>query len=139
MLSVSDRYRPRTERRFITEVVTAALTVAKRPDLEVSLLLTDEREIARIHQRHLGSRRGTDVLSFCVDGTAEIVVSVERARREAKRMGHTIRAETALYIVHGILHACGFDDADPNDRRRMRAAEEEILDALGLRVTPVDR
>ncbi len=79
------------------------------------------------------------MLSFCVDGTAEIVVSVERARREAKRMGHTIRAETALYIVHGILHVCGHDDADLKDRRRMRAAEERILESLGLRVTPVGR
>lgn len=138
-LTVVDRFRPRTERRFITEVVAAARRFLKRRDLEVSLLLTDEREIARIHHRHLGSRRGTDVLAFSVDGTAEIVVSVERARREAKRLGHTIRAETALYIIHGMLHVCGYDDGAPEDRRRMRTAEERILDSLGLRVTPVDR
>ena len=108
------------------------------PDLEVSLLLTDEREIAQIHHRHLGRRSGTDVLSFDLDGRAEVVVSVERARRQARRMGHTIRAETALYIVHGILHLCGYDDKAPESRRRMRAAEQRILTSLGLSVTPVD-
>ncbi len=138
-LEILDRFRPRTERRFVTEVVVAVLDVCESPDLEVSLLLTDDREIAKIHHRHLGSRRPTDVLSFLVDGTAEIVVSVECARRRAKHMGHTIRAETALYIIHGILHVCGLDDQHAADRRRMRAAEQQILTSLNLRVTPVDR
>ena len=137
-LEVVDRFRPRTERRFVTEVVAATLEFVGAPDLEVSLLLTDEREIAQIHHRHLGRRSGTDVLSFDLDGRAEVVVSVERARRQARRMGHTIRAEIALYITHGILHLCGHDDEAPRSRRRMRAAEEQILTSLGLRVTPVD-
>lgn len=138
LLEVVDRYRPRTERRFVTEVVAATLGAVGAPDLEVSLLLTDEREIAQIHHRHLGRRSGTDVLAFDLDGKAEVVVSVERARRQARRMGHTIRAEIALYIVHGILHLCGYDDAAAKSRRRMRAAEQRILTSLGLRVTPVD-
>ncbi len=137
-LEFVDRHRPRTERRFVAEVVSATLEWVGRPELEVSLLLTDEREIARIHRRHMGLRSATDVLSFSVDGRAEVVISVERARRQARRMGHTIRAEIALYIMHGILHLCGHDDEAPRKRRRMRAAEEQILSSLGLRVTPVD-
>ena len=137
-LEMVDRHRPRTERRFVAEVVAATLESVGRPELEVSLLLTDEREIARIHRRHLGLRSATDVLSFSVDGRAEIVISVERARRQARRMGHTIRAEIALYIMHGILHLCGHDDKAPRERRAMRAAEEQILSSLGLRITPVD-
>jgi probable rRNA maturation factor len=62
-----------------------------------------------------------------------LVVSVECARREARARGNTIRAETALYIAHGLLHACGYDDHDDDDRVRMRDAEREVLARLGMR------
>ena len=59
----------------------------------------------------------------------------------SRNLSHTsaaIRAELALYITHGVLHACGFDDIDDDDRRQMRAAERAVLHALGYRIAPVD-
>ena len=100
----------------------------------MSLLLTGERDIARLHGEHLGDPSPTDVMSFELDDGVEIVVSVQRARQEARRRGHAIRAELALYVAHGILHACGHDDRTARARARMRAAEQRVLDALGLRV-----
>ncbi len=137
-LEVSDRFRPRTDRAFLRRVVAAALKHVRRQDMRVSLLLTDDAELARLHGEFLGDPSPTDVLSFELDDGVEVAVSVERARREAGRRGHTIRAEIALYVVHGILHACGYDDADREQRARMRAAEQTVLAALGCRVAPVD-
>ena len=138
LLEVCDRFWPRTERSFLVRVVAAALRHVRRPRLRVSLLLTDDAEMARLHGEYLDDRSPTDVLSFELDDGVEIAVSVECARREAKRRGHTIRAELALYIVHGILHACGYDDIDAAHRARMRDAEQRVLRALGCRVAPVD-
>lgn len=138
ILELVDRFRPRTDRAFVERVVAAVCEHVGRPDLEVSLLLTDDEEIAALHQQHLGDPTPTDVMSFELDGVAEVVVSVETARRLAVRHGHAIRAETALYIVHGILHTVGFDDVRVDDRRRMREAERAILVALGLDVRSVD-
>ena len=76
----------------------------------------------------------TDVISFELDGAAELVVSKQTARRCAREHGHTIAAELALYIVHGILHTTGFDDRTPRDRTRMRAAEQAVMQRLRLRV-----
>ena len=135
---ITDRFRPRTERAFVERVVHAVREFAARPDLDVSLLLTDDAEIARLHGEYLGDDRATDVMSFDIEDGAEIVVSVETARREAQRAGHAIRAEVALYIVHGMLHTLGFDDIDAADRRRMRDAERAILQRLRLRVRDVD-
>ena len=137
-LEVLDHGRPRTERAFLRRVVTAALTHADRLDLHVSLLLTDDREIARLHAEYLDDPTPTDVISFDLDGSAELVVSVETARRAAKEFGHTVRAEVALYVVHGILHVCGFDDITPRDRARMREAERAVMRSLRLRVRDVD-
>ena len=137
-LELVDRFRPRTQRAFVERVVAAVREHVGRPELCVSLLLTDDAEIAALHDQHLGDATPTDVMSFEIDGDAEIVVSVETARREAQRAGHAINAEVALYIVHGILHTCGYDDVKPRDRRAMREAERTILAALGLRVRAVD-
>jgi probable rRNA maturation factor len=78
------------------------------------------------------------VISFEVDGGAELVVSVETAARVARRHGHAVRAEVALYVVHGLLHCCGHDDVRARDRARMRHAEREVMRRLRLRVHAVD-
>lgn len=137
-VEIVDRCRPRTDRAFVRRVVAAALAHVERSDLAVSVLLTDDAEIAALHGRFLGDATPTDVMSFADDDGVEIVVSVETARRVARRDGHAARAELALYVVHGILHAVGFDDVAARDRRRMRSAERTILARLRLRVRAVD-
>ncbi len=137
-LQVNDRGRPRTDRAFLRRVVAVALDQVGRPDLSVSLLLTGDAESARLHRQFFADATPTDVMSFPLDGAVEIAVNVARARREAERRGHSIRAEVALYVVHGILHACGYDDRRRGARARMRAAERAILSALRLRIAPVD-
>jgi probable rRNA maturation factor len=138
-LQVADRGRPRTPRAFVSRVVRAVLAFGKRPDFAVSLLLTNDREIAAVHATHLGDATATDVISFDDDGdAAEIVVSVETAHRVARERGHRGRDEVALYIVHGLLHVLGFDDTTPRQRVRMRAAERACMKRLGLVVAAVD-
>lgn len=137
-LALLDRFRPRTDRAFVERVVATTLRFVERDDMPVSLLLTDDDEIASLHERHLGDATPTDVISFEIDGEAELVVSCETAHREASAHGHSKRAEIALYIVHGILHTTGFDDVRARDRVRMRAAEREVMRRLRLRVHHVD-
>ncbi len=133
-----DRFRPRSDAAFVRRVAAAARRFGGRPDLPVSLLLTDDAEIAALHGEFLGDPTPTDVITFPLDDGVEIVVSVECARREARARGHAIRAELALYVVHGVLHVCGYDDIEARDRARMRAAERAVLDALGVVVGAVD-
>jgi len=102
------------------------------------VLLTDDAEIARLHDRFLNDPSPTDVLSFPMDDGVDVVVNVERARREAKSRGHTIKAELGLYVIHGLLHACGYDDGNDVDRARMRKAEQDVLELLDLRVAPLE-
>lgn len=138
-LAITDRGRPRTSRALLATVVRATLAYAARPQLAVSLLLTDDAEIARIHGDFLDDPTPTDVISFAIDDGAELVVSVETAARLARAHGHAIAAEVALYVVHGLLHVCGYDDIRARDRKRMRAAEREVLAQLSLHVAAVDR
>ena len=138
MLELTDRFHQRTERGFIERVVAAVRDHVERPELEVSLLLTDDAEIAALHGQFLSDATPTDVMSFEIDNGAEVGVSVETAHRVASRAGHAPDAEVALYVIHGILHTVGFDDVEDDDRRRMREAERAIMKRLKLRVHEVD-
>lgn len=94
--------------------------------------------MAQLNEKHLGHHGPTDVLTFDLgDGgteiEGEIVISLDTARREAKRRGHSTSAEVALYAVHGALHLLGYDDHDPRRAARMHRMEDEILQSVGLR------
>ncbi|MEE2886985.1 MAG: rRNA maturation RNase YbeY [Planctomycetota bacterium] len=137
-LEIRDQFVPATDPDFLGRVVSVVLAHVERPHMPVSLLLTDDAEIGRIHGEFLGDPSATDVLSFELDGGVDVVVSVERARQQALERGHAVEAELALYVTHGILHACGYDDVEPGDRAAMRVAERAVLGDLGLGIDDVD-
>ena len=137
-LSINDRYGRSLADGFVAGVVAATATFVGREEMEVSLLLTDEREIAAIHDRFMGDSSATDVISFPMDDGVDMAISVERAERESAARGHAFEAELALYIVHGMLHVSGYDDTTEAARVRMREAERTVLAKLGLQVAPVD-
>lgn len=108
-------------------------------DAELSIVLVDDAGIRELNRRFLGRRGVTDVLAFpyregddCVTG--EILVNTEQALREARDRPHDATDELLLYVVHGLLHLLGYDDHDPQDARRMREREQEVLRAAGRQV-----
>ena len=104
MLEFVDRFRPRTDRAFVERVVAAALDFAGRPDQDVSLLLTDDAEIARLHDQFMGDPTPTDVMSFALDETSEVVISVETARRVA--MENATSTSSEQRTCRTTLHCC---------------------------------
>jgi probable rRNA maturation factor len=61
------------------------------------------------------------------------VVSAETARRRAPEFGWPPHQELTLYLVHGLLHLCGYDDTTPGEEQLMRRRESEVLALLGLK------
>jgi probable rRNA maturation factor len=100
---------------------------------EVSVSLVDDAAIAPINRRYLDHEGPTDVITFPLSPpdsdelAGEIVISAETAAREAAARRLDPVDELRLYLVHGLLHLCGRDDRDANDRRRMHARQEELL------------
>ena len=60
------------------------------------------------------------------------MIGVEVAKERAEEMGHAIDAELALYVIHGLLHLCGYDDKKPDREREMRSRERHWLSQFGL-------
>lgn len=106
---------------------------ARRSRRRLSLVFVDDRTLRRLHRDFCNDDTVTDVITFDLgDGEAELAISAERAKKEAKRRGVEPFHELALYIVHGILHLEGFRDETAAQRKRMRAEEEKLLATLGL-------
>jgi len=121
----------------VREVACAALDHGGRGDMELSVVFVDDAALGELHGRYLGDDSPTDVMSFDL-GTdtpgpgGELYVSVERAAARAAQRGVDVAREVALYVVHGALHLCGYDDQDEADRAAMRAAERAVMDTLGF-------
>jgi probable rRNA maturation factor len=55
------------------------------------------------------------------------VISAETARRWSVEYDNSSDRELELYLVHGLLHLCGYDDLAPREKRLMRRREAEVL------------
>lgn len=74
--------------------------------------------------------RGEEGVSGPIEG--DIVVSVDAAGQEAKRRGHGVEAELALYALHGLLHLLGYDDHQEDAAAHMHEVEDQILASVGI-------
>jgi probable rRNA maturation factor len=125
------------DRKRIREVARTVLEGEAIKDYEISLAFVDNATIHRLNKQFLDHDEPTDVLSFPLGEGAgkvsgELVVSVEVAQASAQEAGHDVQAELALYVIHGLLHLCGYDDHELGDISAMRQRERHYLQLLGL-------
>ena len=123
--------------------------------LHAELVFTDEEGIRKLNAETRGKDAVTDVLSYpnlaCVPGEAirgkdypydldeegalflgSVVICRERAAQQAEEYGHSLAREVYYLAVHGLCHLLGYDHETEEDRAKMRAREEEVLQKMGL-------
>lgn len=108
------------------------LEAVGRADAELSILLCDDRAIRDLNRDYRAKDRPTDVLAFPLDDRrvlGDVAISVDTARRQARRAGRTISAEITMLLAHGLLHLLGFDHRDAAEERRMKAKTDLLVAA----------
>ena len=115
------------------------LKILGRDAAELSLVLTGNSEIRELNRRYRHKNEPTDVLSFPLGDhlpgghalLGDVIISVERAKSQARERGKTMEAELETLLIHGILHLLGYDhEVSPKEARRMRRMERKIEQAL---------
>jgi probable rRNA maturation factor len=91
---------------------------------EIEITLMSDSEIASVHGEFLDDPTPTDVITF---HHGEILISVETATRQAASHGLSTQDETALYLIHGLLHLAGWDDHNPDSAAAMASLQQNIL------------
>src|SRR5215213_614880 len=103
------------DRGKMREIARAVLEGEDVKDYEISLAFVDNPTIHRLNKQYLDHDEPTDVLSFPLSGPGaktlegEVVIGAEVARAQAADRGHDEAAELCLYVIHGLLHLCGYD------------------------------
>ncbi|HVU17310.1 MAG TPA: rRNA maturation RNase YbeY [Candidatus Didemnitutus sp.] len=144
--------RLRIPRGSVTRAVAALDSAASRfkggcPPGELSIAFLTDDALARIHDEFMQDPSATDVITFegssdpaagehaageiCVSvDTAAAFVGLRPGKAAAAAATHRFARELTLYVVHGWLHLAGYDDLQPEKKRRMRAAEKRALAIL---------
>ncbi len=105
----------------------------------MSILLTDDREIAAINRQWLRREGPTDVIAFSqLEGIpfpgnfiGDVVISVETAARNAQARGHSLDHELNNLLAHGVLHLLGHDHAKGGRQAaKMRGLQKKLVTAV---------
>ena len=119
----------------LLEDLIAALEATDRDPAARALVLTGDRTMRRLNSRFRGKHGATDVLAFGGAGDAtglgDVVISVETAARNARRLRRTLLEELDVLALHGFLHVLGYDHE--TDDGTMDRLERRLRRRLGLR------
>ncbi len=123
----------------------------------MNLLFTDNEAIREMNRDYRQVDAPTDVLSFpmiefdresdfshvedCVEDCfnpetgelllGDIVISVEKVADQAEQYGHSQTRELAFLVAHSMLHLCGYDHMEDEERERMEKRQRQILSGKG--------
>ena len=126
------------DRGRLRDIARAVFDGEAVKDYDISLAFVDNPTIHRLNKLYLDHDVPTDVISFPYSNAGaknlegELVIGVEIARDQAAERGHDVQIELALYVIHGLLHLCGYDDKSAKDEATMRERERHYLTQLGL-------
>lgn len=97
----------------------------------MNLVFVTDKAIKKLSRKYKHKNSATDVLAFGMneppDLLGDIVISVDTAKRAAKKFDSSMSKEIRLYVIHGILHLLGFDDRTKQGLRRMKRVEEKLF------------
>lgn len=144
--------------QIIKEIVEEVLDYENCPyEAEVNVVLTEDPEIREVNREFREIDAATDVLSFPmiefsissdfshVEESAEdyfnpetgelllgdIMISVDKVEEQAEKYGHTQTRELAFLVAHSMLHLCGYDHMEEEERLVMEKKQNEILERRG--------
>ena len=128
----------------LDKVIKFACKKMKVNNPVLNIVIVDNKRIKEINKLYRNKDDVTDVISFAFEEVedfkydnvrflGEIYISYERCVTQAAEYGHSIKREFCYLAVHGLLHLLGYDHIKEEDKKIMRALEEEILNEYDIK------
>ncbi len=139
---VKPKFKKEINKTFLEEAYKVTLTLLN--DLSnpnVSIFITDDREMKRYNLEYRGVNSSTDVLSFNNEYVdletgesylGDIIISFETAKCQAAEYKHTVGEELQFLVVHGLLHLFGYNHEKDQEKMIMWDLQKKILNALKI-------
>ncbi|BAH38755.1 hypothetical protein GAU_1713 [Gemmatimonas aurantiaca T-27] len=128
----------------LAELSRQVLRAGKVARAMLSITFVTSRAMATLNRQHLGHTGPTDVITFALgnapDGTVigDIYICPDVARRQAREHGVGIREELARLVVHGTLHASGWEHPEDDSRTTspMWRRQEQLIERFWMPPSP---
>ena len=99
--------------------------------VEINYIFCDDPYLLEINQKYLNHDYFTDIITFDYsEGKkihGDIYISIDRVRENAALYKQTFDKELLRVLSHGVLHLCGFDDQNQEDKIQMTNQEDEAI------------
>ena len=142
LLVINRQSRHRVSRSKLKRVAALTLRAVGRTRSRVNIVLVSDRSIRSLNRKYHARDRVTDCLAFGYKRAGkkglpkaagpgallgDVVISLDRARVNARVWNEPFQREVWRYAIHSILHLVGYRDDTPRARKRMFQRQEEIL------------
>ena len=131
----------RLEKELTEAMLQRWVEVALLGPAELTIRFVDAEEGQTLNRTYRGKDYATNVLTFAYnegeelgedDATqADIILCTDVLLREAQEQNKTVEEHAAHLVVHGVLHAQGYDHEHDSDADEMEQFERDILEVLG--------
>lgn len=129
-------------RRWVQRAVNGAAQDASAGPapkrVELTLRLVDTQEGHTLNRDYRGRDYATNVLTFAYgmdpDDTVrgDIVLCVPVMTSEAREQNKPLLHHAAHLVIHGVLHALGYDHETPTEADHMEGLETALLEKMGI-------
>jgi len=138
--------------KYLNKIAEKTLeTVKFKKPAEISLVIAGDRRIKTLNRKYRGKNKITDVLSFSAledklnknkkikfispkekAFLGEIFICYPQAARQAKFQKHPVKKETAILLIHGVLHLLGYDHLKKSEMIKMKQKEKDVYSLISL-------
>ena len=140
---INDLYNVDFDYQYLDKVIKYTLKHEKVKNAYFSLIFVDEETIKNINRDYRGLDRVTDVISFALEDSkdllkskcrmlGDIYICIPRMFEQAEEYGHSPKRELSFLTVHGLLHLLGYDHQTKEDEEKMFQLQELILNAQNI-------
>jgi len=123
---------------YLDSVIKRTLEHENVKNATVSIIFVDNEEIHKINKEYRGIDRETDVISFALEDTfnllpdkirmlGDIYISIPKMKEQATSFGHSEKRELSFLVVHGLLHLLGYDHMKNKEEEKKMFDLQEII------------
>jgi probable rRNA maturation factor len=121
-----------SDRTRLKHFIASLFKKERNPLAEINYIFCSDDYLLAINRQYLKHDFYTDIITFGLSEpgeaiNAEIYISVDRIRENARQLGLSLKNELHRVIFHGALHLCGYGDKKKGEAVVMRKMEDKYL------------
>ena len=118
-------------KNHIRNWVTGIIQQHNKKTGEINYVITSDKYLHQLNLKHLNHNTLTDIITFDYSDkktiSGDIFISLERVKENASELSVNQNDELHRVMIHGVLHLLGYKDKTKEQKKEMRAKEDESL------------